>query len=178
MICSISKLLISGAVDSHRAIPEFLRLHINRCAACQDFIHLSQTLEKRAGDDAQFIINEIPDSLQEKVKTQPLQQVEQKRSTWRRPRTLIPIVSVSFAVILFVVFLVFQPPQTTSPPLGMDSFFMFGRASLPEGTLQKLASQIESPYDAEWNSLKKNVESAAKNLRAQLDFKRELNKRQ
>ncbi|MCJ7580383.1 MAG: hypothetical protein MUP98_07595 [Candidatus Aminicenantes bacterium] len=172
MICSISKWLISGAVDSHREVPGFLRPHINRCVSCRDFIHLTQTLEKRAAEDAQFIINETPDSLQTKVKTQPLHSVEQKRPTWRRPHTLIPIVSVSFAAILLVVFLVFQPSQVPSPSSGMDAFLTFGSSSLPEGTLLKLASQIEFSYDAEWNNLKKNVESAAKNLRAQLDFKR------
>ncbi len=171
MICSISKWLISGALDSHREVPGFLRSHINRCASCRDFIHLSQTLEKRAAEDAKFVMKETPDSLQEKVKTRPFQQVEQKRQTWRRPRKLIPVVSVSLAAILFAVFLLFQPFQTPSPSLGTDSFFMFGRDSLPGGTLQKLASQIEAPYDAEWNSLKKNVKSAAEQLRAHLDFK-------
>jgi len=176
MICIISKWLISSALDTHREVPGFLRPHINRCAACQDFIHLSQTLEKRAAEDAKFAIKETPDSLQEKVKEQPLQPVEQIRLTWRQPRKLIPVVSVSLAVFLLAVFLLFQPFQTPSPSLGMDSFFMFGRDSLPGGTLQKLASQIESPYDAEWNSLKKNVKSAADHLRAQLDFTIQPNK--
>jgi len=178
MICFISKWLISGAFDSHKAIPGFLRSHINRCAACQDFIHLSQTLEKRAADDALFLMNETPNSLQEKVKTVPLRTVEQKGQLWRRPHKLIPAVSVSLAAILLTVFLMFQPFQGPSPSPGMDSFLMFGRTSLPEGTLQKLASQIESPYDAEWNSLKKNVKSAAEHLRAQLDLKLEPIKQQ
>jgi len=177
MICFISKWLISGAFDSHRAIPGFLRPHINRCAACRNFIHLSRTLEKRAAEDALLIIRETPVSLQEKVKAKPFQPVEQKRQIWR-PIKLIPVVSVSVAAILLAVFLLFQPSQAPSPSLGMDSFFMFGRDSLPGGTLQKLASQIESPYDAEWNSLKKNVKSAADHLRAQLDLKIEPNKRQ
>ncbi len=177
MICSISKWLISGAFDSHRDVPGFLRPHIRRCASCRDFIHLSRTLEKRAAEDARLIIQETPDSLLEKVKSQPIHPVEQKRQTWRRPRKLIPVVSVSIAAILLAVFLLFPPSQAPSPSLSLDSFFMFGRNSLPKGTLQKLASQIESPYDTEWNSLKKNITSAANYLRAQLDFKIEPNKR-
>lgn len=171
MICSISKWLLSGAFDSHKAIPKFLRPHINRCTTCQDFIHLSQTLEKQAGDDARIIIQETPDSLQEKMKSQPLQPVEQKAQTWRRPRKLIPTISVSLAAILLAVFLVFQQPKVPSPSIGMDSFFMFGKSSVLKGTLQKLAAQIESPYDAEWNHLKKNVISAAEHLRTHLNLK-------
>ena len=170
MICSISKWLISGAFDSHREVPGFLRSHIHRCASCRNFFHLSRTLEKRAAEDARLIIQETPDSLLEKVKTQPLQAVEQKRHNWG-PRKLIPVVSVSMAAILLAVFLLFLPSQAPSPSIGLDSFFMFGRNSLPGGTLQKLASQIESPYDAEWNSIKKNIKSAANLLSAQLDFK-------
>lgn len=170
MICSISKWLISGAFDSHREVPGFLRPHINRCVSCRDFFHLSRTLETRAAEDARFIINETPDSLLEKVKSQPFQPVEQKKHSWG-PRKLIPVVSVSMAAILLAVFLLFQPSRTPSPSIGLNSFFMFGKNSLPGGTLQKLASQIESPYDAEWNSLKKNITSAANHLRAQLDFK-------
>ena len=170
MICSISKWLISGAFDSHREVPGFLRSHIHRCASCRNFFHLSRTLEKRAAEDARFIIQETPDSLLEKVKSQPIHPVEQKRHNWG-PRKLIPVVSVSMAAILLAVFLLFQPSRAPSPSIGLDSFFMFGRNSLPKGTLQKLASQIESPYDTEWNSLKKNITSAANYLRAQLDFK-------
>jgi len=177
MICSISKWLISGAIDSHREVPGFLRPHIHRCASCQDFIHLSQTLEKRAAEDAKFVIKETPDSLQENVKTRPFQTVEQKRQTWRRPHKLIPVVSVSLAAFLLAVFLLIQPSQTPSSSLSMDSFLMFGRNSLPGGTLQKLASQIESPYETEWNSLTKNVKSAADHLSTQLDIKRVFNKR-
>ncbi len=170
MICSISKWLISGAFDSHRGVPGFLRPHINRCTACQDFIHLSRTLEKRAAEDAQIIIQETPDSLLEKVKSLHFRPVEQKRHNWG-PRKLIPVVSVSMAAILLAVFLLFLPSQAPSPSLSLDSFFMFGRNSLPKGTLQKLASKIESPYDVEWNSLKKNITSASNYLRAQFDFK-------
>ncbi len=170
MICSISKWLISGAFDSHREVPGFLRPHINRCVSCRDFFHLSRTLEKRAAEDARFIIQETPDSLQEKVKSPPSQPVEQKRQNWG-PRKLIPVVSVSMGAVLLAVFLLFQPSRAPSPSLGLDSFFMFGKNSLPGGTLQKLASQIESPYDAEWNSIKKNIKSAANLLSAQLDFK-------
>ncbi len=177
MICSISKWLISGAFDSHREVPGFLRSHIHRCASCRNFFHLSRTLEKRAAEDARLIIQETPDSLLEKVKSQPIHPVGQKRQTWRRPRKLIPVVSVSLAAILLAAFLLFLPSQAPSPSLNLDSFFIFGRNSLPEGTLQKLASQIESPYDTEWNSLKKNVKSAANHLIAQLDFKIEPNKR-
>ncbi len=173
MICSISKWLISGAFDSHREVPGFLRPHINRCVSCRDFFHFSKTLEKRAAEDARFIIQETPDSLQEKVKSPPSQPVEQKRQNWG-PRKLVPVISVSMAAILFAVFLLFQPSRAPSPSTGLDSFFMFGKNSLPGGTLQKLASQIESPYDAEWNSLKKNVKSAVDHLRAQLDLKIEL----
>jgi len=176
MICSISKWLISGAFDSHREVPGFLRSHIHRCASCRNFIQFSRTLEKRAAEDARFIIQETPDSLQEKVKSQPIHPVEQKRQNWRS-RKLIPVVSVSLATTLLAVFLLFLPSQAPSPSLGLDSFFMFGRNSLLGETLQKLASQIESPYDAEWNSLKKNVKSAADYLRTQLDLKIELNKR-
>jgi len=174
MICSISKWLISGAFDSHREVPGFLRPHINRCDSCRDFFHISRTLEKRAAEDARIVIQETPDSLLEKVKAQPIQPIEQKRYNWG-PRKLIPVVSTSLAVVLLVVFLLFQPSRTPSPSTGMDSFFMFGRNSLPGETIQKLASQIESPYDTEWNSLKKNVKSAADHLRAQLDFKLEPN---
>ncbi len=178
MICSISKWLISGAFDSHKAIPKFLRPHINRCTACRDFINFSQTLEKQAANDARIIIQETPDSLQEKVKTQPLHQIEQIRQTLSQPRKLIPAVSISLAAIFLAVFLVFQPSKVPSPSIGMDSFLTFGRSSLPEGTIQKLASQIESPYDAEWNHLKKNVISAAEHLKAQLVFNRDPNQQQ
>ena len=82
MICLVSKWLISGAIDSRKAIPEFLRPHLNRCAACRDFINLSQTFEKRAAHDAQLIINETPGTLQEKVNIQPLVQNEQNKKTW------------------------------------------------------------------------------------------------
>ncbi len=170
MICSISKWLISGAFDSHREVPGFLRSHIHRCASCRDFIHLSWTLEKRAAEDARFVIQETPDSLLEKVKSQPFRPVEQKRHHWG-PRKLIPVISVSMVTILLAVFLLFPPSRAPSPSVGLDSFFMFGKNSLPGGTLQKLASQIESPYDTEWNSLKKNITSAANYLSAQLDFK-------
>ncbi len=175
MICLISKWLISGAFDSHREVPGFLRPHIHRCVSCRDFFHLSRTLEKRAAEDARFIIQETPESLLEKVKSLPSRPVEQKKHS-RGPRKLIPVFSVSLAAILLAVFLLFQPFRTPSPPVGLDSFIMFGRASLPEGTLLKLASQIESPYDTEWNSLKKNITSAANYLRTQLDFKIEPNK--
>jgi len=177
MICSISKWLISCAFDSHREVPGFLRPHINRCVSCRDFFHLSRTLEKRAAEDAQRVIQRTPDSLLEKVKSQSFRSVEQKRQYWG-PRKLIPVVSVSLAAILLAVFLLFQPSQAPSPSQGMDSFFMFGRDSLRGGILQKLASQIESPYDAEWNSLKKNVKSAADHLSAQLDLRIEPNKLQ
>lgn len=175
MICSISKWLISGAFDSHREVPGFLRPHINRCVSCRDFFHLSRTLEKRAAEDARFIIQETPDSLQEKVKSPPSQPVEQKRQNWG-PRKLVPVISVSMAAILLAVFLLFQPSRTPSPSLGLDSFFMLGRDSLQGGTLKKLASQIESPYYTEWNSLKNNIKSAADHLSAQFDLKIELNK--
>ena len=178
MICFISKWLISGALDSHKAIPGFLRPHTNRCTGCQDFIHLTQTFEKQAAADAQIIINETPDSLQEKAKTQPLYKIKQNRQTLRQPRKLIPAVAVSLAAVLLAVFLVFQPSQGPSPSIGMNSFFTFGKSSLPEGTLQKLASQIESPYDTEWNHLKKNIVSAAETLKTQLNFRREPERRQ
>ncbi|MFC2160059.1 hypothetical protein ACFLRW_01045 [Acidobacteriota bacterium] len=176
MICSILKWLISGAIDSHKAIPGFLRPHINRCSSCRDFVRLSQTLEKQASEDAKIIMSETPDTLLEKVKTQQLQTIEQNGQTLRQPRLLIPAVSVSLAAIILAVFLIFQPANVPSPPLGMDALLMFGKTSLPEGTLQKLASQIESPYDAEWNSLKKHVKTAAEHLKTQLDFKIEPNK--
>ncbi len=173
MICSLSKWLISGAADSHKAIPGFLRPHINRCAECRDFIHLSQTLEKRAADEAQTITKETPASLQEKMKVPPVEYIEQNKLARPQTRKLIPAVSFSLAVVLLVVFLVFQPSRVPSPSLGMESFFKLGKTSLPGGTLQKLASQVESPYEIEWNSLKKHVKTAAANLRAQLDLKRE-----
>jgi len=171
MICSISQWLISGAFDSHKEVPGFLRPHINRCAACRDFVQLTQTLEQQAANDAQVIIQKTPNLLQERIKSQPIQSIEQEKQTWMRPLKLIPTVSFSLAAILLAVFLVFQPFKDPSPSQRMDPFLMFGKTSLPEGTLQKLASQIESPYEAEWNSLKKNVKSAAERLSSQLDLK-------
>ena len=170
MICFISKWLISGAFDSRRSIPGFLKAHIDRCPSCRDFIRLSQTLEKRAAEDARIIIQTTPQSFQKKIQTQPLRSGEPKKQFWK-PRWMIPVVTVSTAAIVFLIFLLAPSSKSLSPPQGVDSFFMFGRDSLPGGTLQKLATQIESPYETEWNSLKKNVKSATDHLRAKLDLK-------
>jgi hypothetical protein len=176
MICSLSKWLISGAFDRRRAIPGFLTTHIHRCPVCRDFIQFSETLENRAGIDAQSLFQDTPDSLREKILQQPIQPLVERQRFWERHK-LIPIVSVSMAAIFFAVFLIVHPFKVSSPSLGMDSLFMFGRNSLPKGTLLNLASRIESPYEVEWNSLKKNVKSAAEHLRAQFDFKLDLKNR-
>ncbi len=82
------------------------------------------------------------------------------------------------AAILITLFVVFMPSQSPPPQLngglslltGNDSF-LFERGSTPGGSLQNLASQLESPYNTEWLSLKNAAKSAADHLFSRIDLK-------
>ena len=177
MICTLSKWFISSSLDSNKEVPGFVRNHTKKCGSCREFLQFSQTLEEKAALDAAAVIRETPDSILDKVKpTVFMEPQPQARS--RLPRTLVPVISISMAAILITILVVFKPSQ--SPPLqlnkglslltGVDSF-LFGRDSTPGGALQSLASQMESPYDTEWLSLKNAVRSAANHLSSRLDLK-------
>ena len=177
MICSLSKWFISGSVDSNKEVPRFIQNHIIKCDSCREFLLFSQVLEDKAAKDAASIFQEIPDSFMEKVKATRFQQA-QSQAKPRLKRTLIPTVSVAMAAIVIVLFIVFSPNQSSPPPLktqssiltGGDSF-LFGRDSTPGGSLQNLASQLESPFGAEWMSLKNAVKSATDGLTNRLDLR-------
>jgi hypothetical protein len=72
------------------------------------------------------------------------------------------------AAILIFVFFLTNSSQAPPTPLRDDPFFLFGRDSIPGGRLQNLVSQIESPYETEWLSLKKSVKSASEHLTSRL----------
>ena len=177
MICALSKWFISSSLDSDKEIPGFVRNHLKKCGSCREFLQFSQTLEKKAALDAASVIRETPDSVLDKVK-QTVFKPPQPQVKSRLRRTLVPVVSISMAVILITIFVVFRPSQSPSPQLkgglslltGGDSF-LFGGDSTPGESLQSLASQLESPFDREWLSLKNAVKSASDRLSSRLDLK-------
>ena len=177
MICTLSKWFISSSLDSAKKIPGFVRNHLKKCGSCREFLNFSQTLEEKAALDAATVIRETPDSVLDKVK-QTVLKPPQLQAKSRLPRTLVPVISISMAALLITIFVVFKPSQSPPPQLngglslltGSDSF-LFEKGSTPGESLQSLASQLETPYDTEWLSLKNAAKSAADHLFSRLDLK-------
>ena len=177
MICVLSKWRISSSLDSGKEIPGYVRNHLKKCRSCREFYQFSQTLEEKAASDAASVIRETPDSVLDKIKstvfTHPQPQAKSKRL-----RFLVPVVSISVAAVLITVFVFFRPDQSPPPQpggglsllTGADSV-LFGRDSTPGESVQNLASQLESPYDTEWLSLKNAVKSATDHLSSRIDLK-------
>lgn len=177
MICALTKWFISNSLDSDKEVPGFVRNHLKKCGSCRAFLQFSQTLEEKAALDAASVIRETPDSVLDKVKPTVFKPPQPQVKS-RRRRTLVPVVSISMAAILIILFVVFRPSQ--SPPAQLNGeqsilsggdFFLFGKDSTPGESLQSLASQLESPFDTEWLSLKNAVKSATDRLSSRLDLK-------
>lgn len=170
MICSVSKWFISNALDTCREIPSFLQRHFSRCLSCQDFVRLSQVLADKSAQDAISVIQETPDSLLEKMKPEsPIHQKPEHRHG--RSRRLVPVVSTALAAFLIFAFVLFRPFQIFSPSSDEGPLQIPGISSLSGKSLQKLAVQIESPYDKEWLSLKDTIASTVDQLTTYLDLR-------
>ncbi len=177
MICTLSKWFISSSLDSNKEVPGFVRNHLKKCGSCREFLQFSQTLEEKAALDAAAVIRETPDSVLYKVKPIAFKP-PQPQAKSRLGRTLVPVVSISMVAILITLFVVIRPSQ--SPPVQLNGeqsiltggdFFLFGKDSTPGESLQSLASQLESPFDTEWLSLKNAVKSATDRLSSRLNLK-------
>ena len=177
MICSLSKWLISRSMDADKKMPGFVRNHLSKCGSCREFLKFSQTLEEQAARDAAPIIQKTQESLAGRMKRKAfLNQESRKRHRLVWP--LVPAASLALAAILIVVFFVARPnPSPPSTPVQGSSVltayesFLFGRDSNPGGSLKNLASQMESPFGTEWQSIQKKVKSAADNLRSRFNLK-------
>jgi hypothetical protein len=173
MICSLSKWFVSNASDKNKTIPKFAQNHLKHCRSCQEFHMLTRDLDLNAAFEAQPLSQEIPASLLDKVNAQPSVSIGQETQSKIR-RKLIPILSVSVAipaVLLFFIFVLLPPKQASSPPLNENFSFLFSRDSIPGGTLQKLATQVNTPFDEEWIRLKNAMQSASRYLTGQLNLK-------
>lgn len=177
MICALSKWFISRSLDLDKEVPGFVRNHLKKCDSCREFLQFSQTLEEKAALDASSVIRETPDSVLDKVKPTVFKPPRPQAKS-RLRQTLVPVVSISMAAILITIFVLFRPSQSPPPQLNEglslltegDSF-LFGKDSTPRESLQSLASQLESPFDREWLSLKNAVKSASDRLSSRLDLK-------
>ena len=177
MICSLSKWFISSSMDTGKKMPGFVRKHVSKCVSCREFLQFSQTLEDQAAWDAAAIIQKTQDALAGRIKRKAFLNQE-PRKRYRRGRPLIPAASVALAAILVIIFFVVRQNPSPSPtPIPGSSVltayesFLFGRDSNPGGSLKNLASQMESPFGTEWQSIQKKVKSAADNLRSRFNLK-------
>jgi hypothetical protein len=170
MICSVSKWFISNALDARKEIPSFIQRHLSQCPSCQDFVRLSQVLANKSAQDAISVILETPDSLLEKMKPKSLihQEPEHRHG---RSRRLVPIVSTALAAFLIFAFVLFRPFQIFSPDSDEGPLQIPRISALSRKSLQKLAVQIEAPYDKEWLSLKDTIASTVNQLTTYLDLK-------
>lgn len=170
MICSVTKWFISNALDTRREIPSFIRRHLSRCPSCQDFVRLSQVLTDKSAQDAILVIQETPDSLLEKMNPKSLIHQEPEHRHWLSLR-LVPVVSTALAAFLIFTFVLFRPFQIFSPDSDEGPLQIPGISSLSGKSLQKLAVQVESPYDKEWLSLKDAIASTVDRLTTYLDLR-------
>jgi hypothetical protein len=170
MICSLSKWFISRSFDLHRENPGFVQRHLRQCAVCQDFARFSQELAERSVQDACVIIQETPGSFLKKVKQEPSFSLESKSRPWLQ-RRLVLVVSTALATFLVLILILFRPIQVFSPDSDNGVLQIIRASSLSGPSLQKLAVQVESPYDKEWISLKNTIISAADHLTSYLDLK-------
>jgi hypothetical protein len=177
MICALSKWFISSSLDSNKKIPGFVRNHLSKCGSCRQFLQFSQTLEDQAAKDAATVIQKTQVSLVGRMKRKAFLKPE-PRKRYRLGRPLIPALSLSLVAVLVVLFFVFRPNPSPAPTpvpgssvLAPYESFLFGRDSNPGGSLKNLASQMESPFETEWQSIQKKVKSAADSLKSRLDLK-------
>ena len=173
MICLLSKWFVSNASDKNKTIPRFAQNHLKHCRSCQEFYMLARDLDLNAASEAQPVIKKTPLTLFEKVNSQPADFISGDVGP-KLKKKLIPVLSVSAAlsaVVLFSVFVLLPPKQAPFPPTNENFSFLFSRDSLPGGTLQKLATQINSPFDEEWIRLRKAMQSASRYLTGQLNLK-------
>lgn len=172
MICYLAKWFVSNAADKKKTVPKFVQNHLKRCRSCRKFDQLTRDLELNAAAEAQSIMQRIPATFLEKVKSQPAKMTV-KESLVKPKRKMIPILSLSAslaAVVLLTVFVLLPPARTPSAPLNETLTSLFSRDSLPGGALQNLASQVNTPFREEWIQLSKAVRSASRYLTSQLDL--------
>lgn len=173
MICLLSKWFVSNASDKNKTIPKFAQNHLKNCRSCQEFFTLTRELDLYAASEVQPVIKKTPFSLFEKVKSQPADFIGGDAGP-KMKKKLIPVLTVSVAlsaVVLFSIFVLFPTKQTPLPPTNENFSFLFSRDSLPGGTLQKLATQVNTPFNEEWIRLRKAMQSASRYLTSQINLK-------
>lgn len=173
MICQLTKWFVSNASDRNRALPKFARSHLHRCPSCQEFYRITNDLDKHAASEARSILRQTPPVLIHRLKDLPPAHIRRENLSQSR-RKLLPILSVSAAfsaVVLFSLFILIPQKQAPLPPSNENFSFLFSRDSLPGGTLQKLATQVNTPFNTEWIRLRNAVQSASRYLTDQLTLK-------
>ena len=170
MICYLTKWYISREQDTGRNIPGMVRRHIDRCDSCQEYARFTQGLSERAKSDASSLIAETPEEVMERIKIKAAEGVVPTRKHYSR-RWLVPATSGAIAVILIAVILIFQPFQPSSQDLTGERSQILRALTLSEIDLRAYTGYIDSPFEKEWEGLKKAVLTSKDKLISHLSLR-------
>lgn len=176
MFCFIYKRLISRYLDmgnSRGEMPAFVARHVRRCDTCRKFHRLSQSLGRRlVADRSRFLRgSKNVDSLNEKIisalVTTPVP-TPRRRPVGGRFRLPVPVMAAALVVLVVTLGIIFQvgvraPGAGEDMAIGLEAID-FNKISLPE-----IVGRVESPIEAEMNSLKQSMKSAAEFISSVVD---------
>jgi hypothetical protein len=100
----------------------------------------------------------------ERIKKKASDKQAATRPKTSRKRWFVPAVSTAVGVILVAVILILQPFTPSSQDLSGKRSQIFQALSLSDIDLRAYKGYIDSPFEREWESLKKAVETSKDKL--------------
>ncbi len=178
MFCFIHKWFVSRSLDTGESLPGFVVRHLAGCAECRNFERLSGSLANRLSQDAQALIRQHDDFLNERINsalaagagkrvTQPF-----KASPRRNPLLApVPLLAAALLVIAVITGIIWQTIGDGQPGPGRERSLIAADFEIGKTSLVEIAGRVQSPMAREMTALENTVKSAAGFIEECLDLK-------
>lgn len=168
MLCSIHKWKISRALDSGKPLSRRTEHHLSACESCREFYRTSENLAVRLTADAASLLQEARPGLGARAPRMSgeLGEVDSPLpSPYRRPR-LRPIWAAAVLLTVVGISLIWMVRTRPAPMPRLDPIFTLAG---PGSFLESAVEKAESPYDKEFQGLKKTLQSTADYLASRFE---------
>ena len=167
MFCSIYKWRVSKALDSGKPYSGRVKHHLDRCTSCLEFVKFSEKLQTKTEaaqpDFSKGYPSSLPHRIMANLDTPPVSKSKRGLQHYLVPVTTsaVLILAVS-ASILFLT----SPRNVALEPL--DELLPLNQA---QASLGETLNGLDSPLEAEYQSLKNAVEATTEYLISRFDIK-------
>ena len=167
MFCSIYKWRVSKALDSGIPYSGGVVHHLEHCSSCREFVAFSEKLQKRTAASKPDFSKGYPSNLPHRIMAN-LDKPPASKPKWGLHHYLVPVTTSAILILAVSTSVYFLTSPRNTPLVSLDELLPLNQA---QASLGKTLNGLDSPLEAEYQSLKNAVEATTEYLISRFEIK-------